>query len=67
MEASTRYGDLSLTDIYGELIAQCVEGRTLIEAPRGPVTVRQSGGDVRILALEGVGGDYEVVVTRPNS
>lgn len=36
------------------------DGNTLVDTPLGGLTIRNRGGDVRILALEGVHGDFDV-------
>lgn len=64
IEATARFGGARLRDIHGAINLQNVEGRCILETPRSSVTVRSSGGDVRILALEGIGGDYDVSVTQ---
>jgi hypothetical protein len=60
VEAEGAYGTVSLSSIYGAINALCQEGRLIIDAPGGPVTALNRGGDVRVLALEGVGGTYDV-------
>lgn len=66
VEATARYGDLALRNVFGKLTATCAEGKTVIESPRGGVVARSTGGDVRILALEPVGGDFDVLVDDGN-
>ena len=53
-------GNVTLRGVGGAIEVSCTEGRTIIDSPRAGVTVRNKGGDVRIIALEGIGGDYEV-------
>ena len=60
--AEARQGGIRLKSIFGKISAKASEGRTLIEAPEGEVFVRAKGDDVRILALKGIGGDYDVRV-----
>jgi hypothetical protein len=64
MDATVRYGGARLRDMHGAITLQNVEGRCILESPRSGVSVRSSGGDVRILALEGIGGDYDVSVSQ---
>jgi hypothetical protein len=66
IDATTRSGALTLTRTGGKITARGVQARTVIEAARGDVVVRNSGGDVRILALEGLGGDYDVQAENGN-
>lgn len=60
--ASARYGDTHFERVRGDLSVTCVQGDTIIDAPGGGVKVRNNLGNVRILALKGVGGDYDVLV-----
>ena len=55
-------GNVTLKEIYGALTVHGEDGRVIIEAPRGGVYVRNKNGDVRILALKGFGGDWDVKV-----
>ncbi len=64
--ATTRFGDLTLSRIFGLIEASAEQGRVVIDAPMGQVRARNVGGDVRILAMEGVGGAYDVSVERGN-
>ena len=64
---------LSVTDgaattrlIRGRQTIACVNGKTVIDEPRGPVAATCRGGDVRIIAAEGVEGDYDVQVDSGN-
>ena len=38
----------------------------MVDAPHGPVFVRNRGGDVRIIALDGIGGAYDLAVQDGN-
>jgi hypothetical protein len=58
--ASALYGDCVVSQARGPLDLQCREGRTIVDSAKGDVTVRNNGGDVRIIALGGVGGAYDV-------
>lgn len=62
VEASARYGDSFFERVSGTLTATCVQGGTVIDKPGGAVTVRNSLGNVRILALDGIGGNMDVQV-----
>lgn len=58
--ASALYGDCVVSEAKGPLDLQCREGKTIVDGAAGDVTVRGNGGDVRIIALNGVGGAYDV-------
>lgn len=64
VDASSRYGTLTLGNILGPIVAHNVQGRTVVEGPLGPLTVRAASGDVRVLALDGIGGDYDLQVEK---
>ncbi len=63
-EVSARQGTVTLARIRGLINAQNVDGRTVIESPRGGVQARNNGGDVRLLSLEPLGGDVDIRVDR---
>ncbi len=58
--ASALYGDCVVNQSTGTLNLQCREGKTIVDGAGAGVTIRNNGGDVRILALGGVGGAYDV-------
>lgn len=60
--ASTRYGDTYFERVRGELSVTCVQGDTIIDSPGAGVVVRNNLGNVRILALKGVSGAFDVLV-----
>jgi hypothetical protein len=62
VEASARYGDSFFERVTGTLNSTCVKGGTIIDKPGGAVTVRNSLGNVRILALDGMAGDMDIKV-----
>jgi hypothetical protein len=62
VEASARYGDSIFERVSGTLSATCVQGGTIIDKPGGAVTVRNSLGNVRMLALDGLAGNVDVLV-----
>jgi hypothetical protein len=49
-----------------KVTAQCLQGQTFLDSPLGEVYVRATSGDVRILALENIGGDFDVRVEQGN-
>lgn len=62
IRASVRYGQLRILHPAGRVTSHTVEGSTIIDSPGSGLTVRNTGGDVRILALDGIGGEYDVRV-----
>ena len=58
-------GTVTTRSIAGPQQITCTEGKTVADAPLGPVTIRQHGGDVRIIALgDGIQGNYDVSTER---
>lgn len=58
-------GTVTTRSITGSQQITCTEGKTVVDAPLGALTVRQHGGDVRIIALgEGIQGNYDVTTDR---
>ncbi len=66
VEAAVRYGSLSLVRIAAKITAHSLQGRTIIENAGGEVLARSTGGDIRILAMEGIGGDFDVIANQGN-
>ena len=59
-------GTISVRNVKRDLDITCDQGKTIIESPGAAVSVRNSGGDVRIIALEGILGNYEVFTENGN-
>jgi len=66
----TSAGPLVITGQAGEVYTQSVKGRqtisvvdgsTVVDSPGGEVNVRNTGGDVGLIALDGISGNYDVV------
>lgn len=66
VEATVRYGALSLTRIASKITAHSLQGRTIIENVQGDVIARSTGGDIRILAMEGIGGSFDIIANQGN-
>lgn len=66
VRASTSHGSLTMRHIHGKMRLDATQGKTVIETPRAGVYLRASDGDVRLIALEGVNGDYDIEVERGN-
>lgn len=66
LEVTARYGVITINDIFEAITVRGIQSRTIIESPQSDVYVRNSGGDVRILALEGLGGNYDVLADGGN-
>ncbi|HPO13657.1 MAG TPA: DUF4097 family beta strand repeat-containing protein [Candidatus Hydrogenedentes bacterium] len=65
-EVMARNGTITLTRNFAKVNAQCVQGRIIIESPQNDVFVRNNGGDIRILAMEGVKGNFDVLAEHGN-
>jgi len=57
---SARFGDVEVRRQGGPLEVRCIEGRTIVDGPGDALVVRNNGGDVKILTLDGVRGDYDI-------
>ncbi|MDK1020343.1 MAG: DUF4097 family beta strand repeat-containing protein [Candidatus Hydrogenedentes bacterium] len=66
LTANGTRGTISVRNVKRDLDITCDQGKTIIESPGAAVRVRNSGGDVRIIALEGILGDYEVFTENGN-
>jgi len=66
LKAETKHGDLSVRNLYGDVAASTGDGKMVLDMCRAAVTARSAGGDVRILALEGISGNYDVLVEQGN-
>ncbi|HOV73212.1 MAG TPA: hypothetical protein PK967_04510 [Candidatus Hydrogenedentes bacterium] len=60
VEASASYGEIALKDVYGKTTVEASQARTTIESPHGEIVVRAKGGDVRVLSLDTVPGNYDI-------
>ncbi|HEO72472.1 MAG TPA: hypothetical protein ENN80_14525, partial [Candidatus Hydrogenedentes bacterium] len=60
VDVSARYGDVRLANIYGPVSVECEQGKTILEALHADVKATNHGGDVRIIALGGIKGAYDV-------
>lgn len=60
------YGTVNVFNVFGRVETQCYKGTTIVEAAQGEVVSRNEGGDVRIIATELIGGNYDVAVEEGN-
>jgi hypothetical protein len=64
--ATAYFGHIAMKDVYGKMTTKCVEGKTVIEAPHAEIEANNSGGDVRIISFDGIGGNYSVTAEQGN-
>lgn len=62
VEVQVRYGDTYFEGVQGAINVNCVQGDTIIDKPGAAVTVRNNIGNVRILALDSIAGNFDVLV-----
>lgn len=62
VEVTTRYGATTLEQMPGDIRVDSEEGRTHIDSPGGNVYVRNKRGDVRLLSLEPIKGNFDILV-----
>lgn len=61
-EITTHYGITTIEQMQGNLVVNAEEGHTYVDAPGADVTIRSKRGDVRLLSLEPVKGNYDILV-----
>ena len=66
LEAAATGGAIATRAVFAKQTLNCEQGKTVVDTPHGELYVRGKGGDVRIIALEGVGGAYDVQVDDGN-
>lgn len=66
LAVNAKDGTVTTRMVQDQQTISCVQGKVVIDAPQKGVTVRHRGGDVRVIALDGVGGDYNVLVESGN-
>jgi hypothetical protein len=54
------YGAVDAFSVFGKLDITCFQGTTKIEAAQGEVVSRSQSGDVRVIATELIGGNYDI-------
>ncbi len=59
-------GEVITRTIYGPQDLRTYGGQTIIDSPQSDLSVRHEGGDVRIIALDALGGDFNVQVDDGN-
>ncbi|MCP4641970.1 MAG: DUF4097 domain-containing protein [bacterium] len=60
--AVVKDGTATTADVFGKQTVDCTAGKTIIERPGGDVIGRSRGGDIRVMAHEGIGGNFDVQV-----
>ena len=66
VQVTASYGDIELNEIYGAVTATGEQSKVVLEALATGATVRNRGGDVRVIALNGVQGDYDILAEQGN-
>lgn len=66
VEVVASFGTITLLDVSGKMTATSVQGKTVIETPHAEIVARSAGGDIRILSLEGVAGNYDARAEQGN-
>ena len=65
-EISARYGVTTLERFQGNVRIDAEEGRTYIDTPGGDIYLRNRRGDARLLSLEPIRGNYDMLVEEGN-
>jgi len=58
--ATVDTGNVSTRKVVGNQTITAGQGKTVLDSPGNGLTVRQRGGDVRLLPLDGILGDFDV-------
>ncbi|GMU93892.1 MAG: hypothetical protein AMXMBFR4_29500 [Candidatus Hydrogenedentota bacterium] len=61
---TVQQGSVRSIGVAGRQVITTAQGRAILESPKGEVVLRNRGGDVSILALDGILGSYNVTVER---
>ncbi len=64
VELEARHGAIRVEQVYGDVRASAEEGAIHVDGPQGNVFIRQRNGDVRLLCLEPIKGDLDILVER---
>ena len=59
-------GTVTLLSPAADVEVGCVDGKIVLENPQGAVTIRSKKGDVRIIAVDMIGGEYHVTAEDGN-
>jgi len=57
----TARGDVDTRNVYGAQIIEGRGGKTVVDAPRAELKVQQVGGDVYVIPLDGIHGNYDMI------
>ena len=60
LTATNTSGRLAVSALMHDMDLTSNQGKVVVESPRAGVRVRSTGGEVRIIALEGVHGDFDI-------
>ncbi len=54
------HGTVTTRNVYGQQSIHCEQGKIVVDSPHGAVNAYQRGGDIRIIPLEGIGGNFDI-------
>jgi hypothetical protein len=60
LTATGDYGSISSRNIFSDQTIACNQGKVVIDAPQSSVKIDGAGSDIRIIALDGIRGSFEV-------
>jgi DUF4097 and DUF4098 domain-containing protein YvlB len=66
IEASTQYGAIAIERVYGNIRTNAVEGSTYLDGVHGDVVIRHKSGDVKLLCLDPMQGNLDILVEDGN-
>lgn len=63
---NTEAGDVTVRQPFGHVDVTCDKGHAVIDTPNAGVVARNHGGDIRLIALDGVKADYDLAAEDGN-
>lgn len=66
LDVSTQAGDITVRQPFGDVKLACDQGNAIIDTPNAAVHARNHGGDIRLIALDGVKADYDLATEDGN-
>ena len=66
VNVTSERGSIRINQTHGPVRLESKQGKIVIDAPRNSVYARNTGGDIRIIALEGVHGEFDIMAVDGN-
>ncbi len=66
VDVTVSQGAVVVRNVYEAITISCERGKAVVDTPHGDVTVRNKQADLRILAISGIGGNYDLSAENAN-